>query len=220
MRRWLTATLLMLAAICCAHGAEATCDPRPGGGPFSAQWIEGGEMWGARVAAADPKWRLQASWHSNNVICETCDADQIQFAHFWLPLANPADRDIDREVSPEFFAYLMMVLHMHMPLFEYRADGDSQPVTIAGLEGKARKIGIKSPDGRSYEAIIVSVSRGCVGLQAVALAANNREVPLDRIGAFTSAIDIQWYGPSPDPCPEDMPLLERLQRPDCPDNRK
>jgi hypothetical protein len=111
MRRWLATALLMCAAISWAHRAGATCDPRPGGGPFSEQWIEGSEMWGARVASADPKWRLQASWHSNIAICETCDADQIQFAHFWLPLANPADRDIDREVSPEFFAYLMMVRH-------------------------------------------------------------------------------------------------------------
>jgi hypothetical protein len=218
MRRWLTAALLMLAATSWAHGADAICDPRPGGGPFSVQWIEGGEMWGARVAAADVKWNLQVSWHSNIVICETCDADQIRFAHFWLPVANPADRDIDREVSPEFFAYLMMVLHMDMPLVEYRADGDSQPVTIAGLDGKARKIGIRFPDGRSYEAIIVSVSRGCVGLQAVASATNSRHVPLDRIGAFASAIDIQWYGPRRDPCPPgDIPLLEWLQsHTECP----
>jgi hypothetical protein len=209
MRRWLTTVPLMLAAICWAHGAEASCDPRPGGGPFSMQWIEGGKMWGARVAAADPKWKLQESWHSNTVICETCDADQIQFAHLWLGLADPAQRDVDKAVSPEFFAQMMMVLHM--PLAEYRANSDSRPVTIAGLEGKARKIGIRSSDGRFHEAIILSASRDCLDLIAIAAAADDREIPLERIDALSSAFDIRQYGPLPDPCPEDISLLERLQ---------
>jgi hypothetical protein len=47
-------------------------------------------MWGAQVAAGDPKWKLQVSWHSNTVMCETCDADQIRFAHFWLQIPPSA----------------------------------------------------------------------------------------------------------------------------------
>jgi hypothetical protein len=179
------------------------------------QWIEGGEMWGARVAVADPKWKLQESWHSNTVMCETCRADQIRFAHFWLGLADPAQRDVDKEVSPEFFAQMMTVLHM--PLAEYRADGDSRPVTITGLEGKARKIGIRSSDGRFHDAIILSASRDCLYLTAIAAGADDREIPLERIDALSSAFDVRRYGPLPDPCPEDIPLLEKLEeRPGCP----
>jgi hypothetical protein len=222
MRRWLTTMLLVLAAIFWAHGAKATCD-QSGGGSFSTQWIEGGEMWGARVAAADPRWRLQESGHSNIVICETYDADQIQFAHFWLALANPADRDIDKQMSTELLADLYLALHM--PRAEFRAEGDAQLVTIGGLEGKARKFGIRSPDGHAYMVIIASVARGCFGLVALASAADGRDVPLDRIGALASAIDIQRYGPMPNPCPpqppdprapEDIPLLEQSKPPSCP----
>jgi hypothetical protein len=221
MRQWLTTVLLMLVAVCGANGAELACDWRPTGGPYSVEWVEAGELWGVRLGAANPKWKLQQSWHSNTMSCETCAEDQIRFAHLWLGLGNPAKRDVDKEVSPEFFAHMMMGLHM--PPAEYRAKSDSQPVMIAGLEGKARKIGIRSPDGRSYEAIAVSASHGCVRLLAVASARGSREVPLDRLAALSSAIDIQWYGPRPDPCPpdprppEDIPLLERLQsRTGCP----
>lgn len=132
-----------------------------------------------------------------------------------LLAADPAQRDVDKEVSPEFFAQMMMVLHM--PLAEYRANGDSRPVTIAGLEGKARKIGIRSSDGRFHEAIILSASRDCLYLTAIVAAADDREIPLERIDALSSAFDIRRYGPLPDPCPEDIPLLEKLQeRPGCP----
>jgi hypothetical protein len=115
----------------------------------------------------------------------------------------------------------MMLLQM--PPAEFRANSDPKPVTIAGLEGRARKIGIRSSDGRSYEAITLFVSQGCLGLSAIAWARNGVEVPFDRIGALSSAIDIQRYGPLPDPCPprprapEDVPLLEKLQeKPGCP----
>lgn len=223
MRRWLTTVLLMLTAVCGAHGAEATCDPRPGGGPLSAQWIEGGEMWGARLAVADAKWKLQQTLQQiwllrGTLLCQTCEADQIRSAYFWFGPANPADRDIDRQMSTEYFADLNLALQMG--LTEFRAEGDAQPVTIAGLEGKARKIGVRYPDGHAYMVIVVSVARGCFGLVALASAADGRDVPLDRIGALASAIDIQRYGPMPDPCPpqppdprapEDIPLLEQLQ---------
>lgn len=222
MRRWPRTALSMLAAICWAHGAEATCDLRTGGGPFAAQWIEGGEMWGARLVAADAKWKLKPTWHATGtIVCETCDADQIRGAVFWFVPANPADRDVDKEVSPESFANMIMALHM--PLGEYRASSDPKPVVIAGLEGKARKIGIQSSDGHSFEAIILFASRGCLDLTAIASARNGKEIPLDRIDALLSAIDIQRYGPRPDPCPpdprapEDIPLLEQLQpKPPCP----
>jgi hypothetical protein len=153
MRQWLMAALLMLAAASWAHGADTICDPRWGDGPFSVQWIEGGEMWGARLVAADVKWKLQEAGHATGFLsCETFDPDQIRSAYFWFGVANPADRDIDREMSPEHFAFLMLVLHDPLPkLAEYRANSDPQPVSIAGLEGKARKIGVHFPDGHSYE---------------------------------------------------------------------
>jgi len=180
-------------------------------------------MWGARLVAADAKWKLQPTWHATGtLLCETCDADQIRSAYFWFGPANPADRDVERQMSPEYFADLLSALHMPLAELpaEVRADGGSQPVTIAGLRGRARKIGIRSPDGRAYETIVVAVARGCVGLVAIASAANSRDLSLDRIGALASAIDIQRYGPMPDPCPpqppdprapEDIPLLEQLQ---------
>ena len=70
-------------------------------------------MWGARLVAADPKWKLQRTWHaSGTLLCETCDADQIRSAYFWFGPANPSDRDVDKSLTPEFFAFMVMVLHM------------------------------------------------------------------------------------------------------------
>ena len=95
-------------------------------------------------------------------------------------------------------------------------------VTIAGLEGKARKIVIRSSDGRSYEAIILSASQGCLSLSAIAWAGKGDAISLDRLGAFASAIDIQRCGPRPDTKDprslEDIPLLEQLQPPPLPDS--
>jgi hypothetical protein len=215
MRQWLTATLLMLAAICWAHGAEATCE-HPRGGGLSAEWMEGGEPRGARIVAV-PKWALYESIDSmDNAFCETCDGDQIRSASLWLWARDSADRDVDKEISPEYLAKRMMVLQM--PPAEFRANSDPEPVSIAGLEGKARKIGIRSSNGRSYEVIILSASQGCLSLRAIAWTREGVAIPFERIGELASAISIQRYRPAWVPCRplEEIPLLEQLQpRPSC-----
>jgi hypothetical protein len=216
MRRWLTTTLLLLLAVCCAHGAESTCK-HPVGGSYDVEWMEGGEPRGARIVAVDPKWALYGSLDAlGNAFCETCDRDQIRSVHLWLWPRDSADRDVDKEISPEYLAQLMMVFQM--PPAEFRANSDPEPVTIAGLEGKARKIGIRSSDGRSYEAIILSASQGCLSLSAIAWAREGVAIPLDRIGALASAISIERYSPVWVPCRplEEIPQLELIQpRPWC-----
>jgi hypothetical protein len=216
MRRWLTTALLLLLAVCCAHGAEPACE-HPRGGGFSAEWMERGEPRGARIVAVDPKWALIPSIDTlGNAFCETCEGDQIRSVHLWLWARDSADRNVDKEISPEYFTERMMA--RQMPPAEFRANSDPEPVSIAGVEGKARKIGIRSPNGRSYEAIILSAFQGCLSLSVIAWARDGVAIPFERIGELASAISIQRYRPAWVPCRplEEIPLLEQLQpRPSC-----
>jgi hypothetical protein len=218
MRRWLTTALLLLLAVCCAHGAEPVCG-HPHGGSYSAEWMEGGEPRGARIVAVDPKWGLIGSLDTlGNAFCETCEGDQFRAVHLWLWARDSAGRNLDEEVSPESLAELMMV--RQMPPAEFRANSDPVPVTIAGLEGKARKIGIRCPNGRSDEAIILSAFQGCLSLSVIAWARDGVAIPFERIGELASAISIQRYRPAWVPCRplkvKEIPLLEQLQpQPSC-----
>jgi hypothetical protein len=216
MRQWLTTALLLLLAVCCAHGAESACE-HPRGGAHSAEWMEGGVPRGARIVAVDPKWALYVPIDTlDNAFCETCDGDQIRSASLWLWARDSADRDVDNDISPGYLAKQMMA--RQMPPAEFRANRDPELVSIAGLEGKARKIGIRSLNGRSYEVIVLSASQGCLSLSAIAWAREGVAIPLDRIGALASAISIQRYSPVWVPCRplEEIPLLEQLQpRPSC-----
>ncbi len=215
MRQWLTTTLLLLMAACCAHGAESTCK-HPRGGGFFAEWMEGGEPRGAQIVVVDPSWALIPSIDSlGNGFCETCDGDQIRAVHFWLWARDSADRDDDKEISPEYLAKRMMAFQM--PPAEFGANSDPEPVSIAGLEGKARRIGIRSLNDRSYEVIVLSASQGCLSLSAIAWTREGAAISLDRIGTLASAISIQRYSPAWVPCRplEEIPLLEQLQPEPC-----
>jgi hypothetical protein len=223
--RWL---LIVLPALIVgrANAADLTCDWRSGHQPFSVERVEAGTLRGARIVAVDPKWELIPMHFS--AACETCTGDQIRLAKIIFSGRDPITRDVDKETSPESFAAWMARVQeargvaQQQPPADVRAASDAVPVTMAGLAGKARKIRIRSPDGLSYEAVIIFVSQGCFALSAYAWAGDGHEVSLDRIGEFASAFDIQRYGPMPDPCPpdprplEDIPLLERLkERPRC-----
>jgi hypothetical protein len=216
MRQWLTTALLLLLAVCCAHGAESACE-HPRGGAHSAEWMEGGEPRGARILAVVPKWALYESIDTlDNAFCDACDGDQIRSASLWLWARDSADRDVDKDISPEYFAERMMA--RKMPPAEFRANSDPEPVSIDGLEGKARKIGIRSSNGRSYEVIILSAFEGCLSLSVIAWARDGVAIPLERIGELAAAIRIQRYRPVWVPCRplEEIPLLEQLQpRPSC-----
>jgi hypothetical protein len=96
MRRWLMAALLMLAAASWAHGGESAC-AHPNVGKFSAEWMERGELRGARIEV-DPKWALYPSIDTVDVaFCETCDGDQIRKVYLWFWASDTVDHDVDKE---------------------------------------------------------------------------------------------------------------------------
>jgi hypothetical protein len=218
--RWLLIVLLALA-VGRANAADLACDPRPGGASaYGIQWAERGELWGARLIMLDPKW--DTSWVDQLVFCETCTGNQIHIANLGFRVGDPTARDVDKETSPESLAKWMTIRELDRgapaPPSEFRSNSDPVPITIAGLQGKGRKIGIRFSDGRSYEAVMIFVSDGCLALAVVARARNGQEIPLDRIGEFASAIGVERCGPRPDTTdtrpPDEIRLLEQLQHPD------
>jgi hypothetical protein len=110
---------------------------------------------------------------------------------------------------------------LHFPPAEFRAKTDAVAATIGGIEGRARSIGVRTPDGQSYELIAISADKGCLHVSAVVGATHGAEIPLDRISSFSSAIGIEGYGPTPaperpKPCdPEQLSLLELLRNGGC-----
>jgi hypothetical protein len=78
--------------------------------------MEGGGPRGAQIVAVDPKWALYVPIDTlDNALCETCDGDQIRSASLWLWARDSADRDVEKNISPEYVAELMMSLRIPLP---------------------------------------------------------------------------------------------------------
>ena len=197
MTRWLSATLLMLGAVGCAGAAELPCDWRTSG-PHYTEWVEAGELRGARILLVDPKWQLSDPYHSTIIAsCETCDGDRISSAYIWFGVRDAASADLEQAISAESVAVLMAALKF--PPAEFSAKTDSVAMAIGGLPGRARRMGVRSPDGHSAEVIALAAAKDCLGVFAILAARGGVEIPIDRMGAFLSAFVLDRYRATPAP---------------------
>jgi hypothetical protein len=200
MGRIISAMLMLLLAARAA-AADEPC-PAHDAGPYNVEWAEQGHLRGARVVSRDPRWELEEfDWHgTSSAICRTCADDQIYGAFLWIVLGAPAHRDLDQAVTAGATASRMRQIFGTLRA-DFHPEGDAAPAAMGTLRGRGRVIAVRDPNGRISHVISLAVAEGCVELFGVLSTKDGAELSLDRLGAFTSAIDVNWYQPASDPPP-------------------
>jgi hypothetical protein len=202
MRIVVAATAALVVLSCAARGEDDACRSYPSAEPHAIEWVEHGEQRGARIVVRDPHWELGNSrpYATSKAVCETCSNGQVAGAVLWFGAFDTSNRDLEREVAPEWVANMMAPPPFQMFGAELHADTESVPVAIDGLEGRARAIGVKFFGDSPRHVIALSATKGrCLTLYGVLYAKEAAEIAIDRLASFVSVIRVESYTPTPDP---------------------
>jgi hypothetical protein len=174
MKRLLSAALLVLPTLCFADGADRICVQRERGQQSveqqSVEWTEGGDLWSARVAIIDPRWKVgDLEWKSGGqtfrgkdvYFCEACLDDHVAVGEVWIDASSAGDPEA--VLSAESLTrWLRRYLFGHTPPFGWSLTVKSDPVAvrIGRIEGLARAIVVQFPSGGRSEMIAVAATKG------------------------------------------------------------
>jgi hypothetical protein len=168
------------------------------------EWLEGTESRGAKLAIRDARWRWFPLHIGSGIACDGC-ADIVGDMGALLvggPLFStgsshgPFWKDYDKDHPGLDPRYLTMALQAMTAskVSELKAVTEVRPVSVAGLTGHARVVSTEV-DGRSHHAVAFLAEEKCFSLFGLIHSATGKEVSLNDLAGFSSAVAVERYTP-------------------------
>ncbi len=151
-----------------------------------------------RLVARDARWQLQNAAELGRIefvgVCETCPRDQVGAFGLWFAFGDHEKRNLRDQITA---AAVSRWMKSHGLAEHVRHIAKTGPVATkwGELDGFARVMTGKYPDGRSIDLIVMAVAKGCVS--AWAYLSSYNEAPLSNASAdsFLAAVAIEPYVP-------------------------
>ena len=199
---------LLTAATGVPQGLTAECQ-YVRGGPLMIEGFDGDETFGAQVIVRDTKWALQPAPSGMFAFCPSCPASNVSKGLFRLgraPFLSPVQEgDLRGEVGQQDASALEFALHpraIAMGLWRITALlpskveplSDIAPVTLWGVPGMARVVGVTSA-GQSAPGVAFALQDRCFAMFGLFMRKDDGEASVDDLRKTGGSLNILRYQP-------------------------
>ncbi len=218
---------LLLLAIGASTGRAADACRLIEHGRIGAEWLDGTQPIGARLAIRDNRWSWVPAHGGEIAFCPTCSAADVAKGVLRIglaPFVGPDDerklRDeigqqsasaIEFALDPRSVATGLWVMTNFLPRGVAPVT-DMTPVTLLGTSGLARAVLINSA-GNIVRGVAVALQDRCLSLFGVFFREDNGPIAIDDLRQIDAALTLERYTPEFSPAqlaprPAPLPRVE------------
>jgi hypothetical protein len=175
------------------------------------EWLEGSKPRGARLIL-DDRWQEARTLHGQWLAYETASVNAAVSGWLRLDLPPFMDREhteklktdrrmrdasrIDFALSPDAIELAILGMRGVLNPIGLFAVTQPQPVTVAGLPGFARVVGVTAGE-RVVHATAVVIEDGCFLMSGLFSAKDGRQLSVEELGFLNSTVRVERYEPAP-----------------------